>query len=147
KAIEFLDLALPRRRAARDRRGEAMTLFALAGVERDRGDLGKAQTYTEKAIEIIESLRAKVAGAELRASYLATNQGYYEQYFDLLMRLSQQAPGAGHDALALQAAERARARALLDSLVEARADIRQGIAPELLDRERSLQKELGAKED
>lgn len=147
KAIESLNLALPRRRAVRDRQGEARTLSALAAVERDRGELGKAQTYAEEAIWIIESLRAKVAGAELRTSYLATNQGYYEQYIDLLMRLHEQSPGAGHDALALQASEKARARALLDSLVEARADIRQGGDPALLARERSLQKQLGARED
>src|SRR5262249_39066944 len=48
-------------------------------------------------------------------------------------------------ALALQAVERARARSLLELLTEARADIRQGIDPALLDRERELQNRLSAK--
>src|SRR5207253_2958518 len=43
-----------------------------------------------------------------------------------------------------QAAERARARTLLDSLAEARGNIRQGIAPELLERERASQQKLDA---
>jgi CHAT domain-containing protein len=83
----------------------------------------------------------------LRASYLAAQQGSYELYIDLLMRLHEQSPGAGHDALALRASERARARALLDSLVEAGADIRQGVDPKLLERERSLQKQLNASQE
>ena len=41
--------------------------------------------------------------------------------------------------------ERSRARSLLETLAEARADIRQGVAPELLERERSLQQQINAK--
>ena len=99
KAHEHLGLALPLSRAIGERRGEATTLYALAGVERDRGRFSEAQAYTEDAIKIIESLRAKVAGAELRTSYLAAHQGYYELYIDLLMRLHEQSPASGHDAL------------------------------------------------
>jgi CHAT domain-containing protein len=58
------------------------------------------------------------------------------------MRLHRVNPKEGYDALALRAAERARARALLDSLTEARAEIRQGGSPELLQRERALQQKL-----
>jgi CHAT domain-containing protein len=58
------------------------------------------------------------------------------------MRLHRFNRKEGYDALALQASERARARALLDSLAEARANIRQGVPPELLQRERTLQKKL-----
>ena len=49
----------------------------------------------------------------------------------------------GEDSVAaLEVSERARARALLDSLLDARVDLREGIEPALLDRERSLQKQL-----
>lgn len=147
KAHEYLTRALPLSRAIGERRGEAATLYALAGVERDREKISEAQAYVEDAIKIIESLRAKVFGAELRTSYLAAQQGYYELYIDLLMRLHEQSPASGHDALALQASERARARSLLDSLAEARADIRQGVDQTLLERERSLQQKLNAKEE
>ena len=60
------------------------------------------------------------------------------------MRLHAQTPSAGFDAAALQAAERTRARVLLESLIEARADIRQGVDTRLLERERSLQRKLDA---
>jgi len=45
----------------------------------------------------------------------------------------------------LQAGERARARSLLEQLAESNADIRQGVAPQLLELERALQQQLSAK--
>src|SRR5262249_17904557 len=51
----------------------------------------------------------------------------------------------GHDAEALQASERSRARSLLESLTEAHADIRRGVDPELLGHKESLQQRLNAK--
>jgi CHAT domain-containing protein len=101
----------------------------------------------QEALDIIESLRTKVAGRELRASYLASKQNYYDFYINLLMQLHQRQPSEGHDAAALQATERARARNLLETLVEAHADIRQGIDPKLIERERTLQQQLNAKAD
>jgi CHAT domain-containing protein len=78
---------------------------------------------------------------------LSVNQFYYEFYIDLLMQRHAQEPSAGHDTRALQASEQARARALLESLVEARADIRQGGDPALLEREQTLQQRLSAQEE
>ncbi|MGH9854535.1 MAG: tetratricopeptide repeat protein, partial [Blastocatellia bacterium] len=147
KAIESLNRALSIRRENMNRRGEATTLYSLAVVERDRGNLTESRARVEEAIKAIESLRAKVVGTELRRSYFAAQQGSYDLYVDLLMRLHEQSPGAGHDARALQASESARARTLLESLIEARANIRQGADPALLDRERSLQKQLDVKEN
>lgn len=46
--------------------------------------------------------------------------------------------------LALQTSERARARGLLELLTEARADIRQGVDPKLLERERDVRQQINA---
>ena len=61
------------------------------------------------------------------------------------MRLRQRESLKGHDAAALEASERARARNLLMILAEAHADIRQGVDPSLLERERRVQQQLDAK--
>src|SRR5262249_49414785 len=98
----------------------------------------------EEALVIVEQLRTKIPGQELRASYFASIQGFFETYIDVLMRLHREDPGKDYNALALQAAEHARARSLLESLPEARANIREGVAPALLERERSLQQKLDA---
>jgi CHAT domain-containing protein len=99
----------------------------------------------EAALAIIETLRIKIAGQELRSSYYATIQDYYKLYIDLLMRLHKQQPDAGYDGKALQANERSRARSLLELLTEVRVDIRQGVDTKVVERERALQKQLNAK--
>src|SRR5689334_19019041 len=63
------------------------------------------------------------------------------------MRMHRAQPAAGYEAAALQASEQRRARSLLDILIEARADIRQGIDPALLERERSLAQQLSLKSE
>jgi CHAT domain-containing protein/tetratricopeptide (TPR) repeat protein len=145
KALDLYNQALPLNRAVGDRSGEADTLASIATVERDRGNLTEARVRIEEALTIVESLRTKIASQELRSSYFATVQQYYDFYIDLLMHLHQQQPSAGHDSTALQASERRRARSLLETLAEANADIRQGVDPTLVARERSLQQQLNAK--
>ncbi|MFL6209576.1 MAG: CHAT domain-containing protein [Pyrinomonadaceae bacterium] len=144
QARSFYQQSLQLSRAVADRSTEAATLRRLALVERDRGQLTEARTHIEAALAIVEHLRTRLAGQELRAAYFASVQECFATYITLLMRLHQLDPNSGYDALALQASERARARSLLDSLTEARADIRQGVAAPLLARERALQQKLDA---
>src|SRR5262249_39501960 len=66
---------------------------------------------------------------------------------DLLMRLDKEHPGEGFDAVAFEASEKGRARSLLEMLTEARAEIREGADPELIDRERTLRQMISDKAD
>lgn len=145
QALEYLNLALPLWREAGDRSYESQTLAAIANAERKEGSLDSATAHIKAALEIAETLRTKVSSAELRASYFASVQSYYEIYIDLLMRQHERRPTEGLALAALQVSERARARSLLEMLVEANADIRQGIDPALLTRERTLQEQLNTK--
>ncbi|MEW6734059.1 MAG: tetratricopeptide repeat protein [Acidobacteriota bacterium] len=145
KAVDYFNQALLLGKDIGNRTVTAVALFGIARFKRDSGELKAALTLTEQALTIIESLRSKFDIKELRASYSASVHDRYEFYIDLLMRLHQEQPAAGYDALALQASERARARTLLEALAEARVDIRQGINPDLLERERNLRQELNVK--
>ncbi|WP_193195464.1 CHAT domain-containing protein [Nostoc sp. MG11] len=129
-----------------DRTGEADTLYSIAITERDRGNLNAALSQIEATIKIVEDTRSKVTSQELRTSYFATVQKYYEFYIDLLMQLHKQNPSKGYDALALQASERSRARGLVELLTEANVDIFKGVDPKLLEEERRLQWQIDAKE-
>src|SRR5262249_30092768 len=60
--------------------------------------------------------------------------------------LSQQQPDAGPAAAAFGISERGRARSLLETLAEARADIRQGVDTALLAEERKLAGQIRVKE-
>lgn len=145
KGIDYCAQSLAIQRATDDLHAESITLKQMAVGERDRGNLAAAQTAIESAIVIVESVRMRVVSPEFRLSYFAGSQDYYEFYIDLLMRLHKQYPKDGYDAKAFQASERARARTLLDTLMEANADIRQGVEPGLLQREREIQRRLNAR--
>ena len=145
KGFDYCDQAQVVLRAIGDRRTQAITLKHIAIAERNRGNLAAALTAIESDIAIVESLRTKVINPDLRVSYFAESQNDYEIYIDLLMRLQKQHPNEGYNGKALQASERARARYLLDTLKEANADIREGVGPALLQRERDTQRRLNAR--
>ncbi|MEG5187368.1 CHAT domain-containing tetratricopeptide repeat protein [Microcoleus sp. B4-C3] len=144
KALEYYSQSLPLFRATGDRRGEATTLYGIAYAKRAQGNLTEALTNIESSLKIIENLRTKIASPELRSSYFATVQNYYELYIDLLMQLHKTNPKSGYDTKALEASERSRARSLLELLQESNANIREGISPDLLQQEKSLQQQLDA---
>ena len=81
----------------------------------------------------------------MRVSYLASKEEAYELYVDVLMQLHAKDPAARHDAEALQASERGRARSLLEMLNEAPADIEQGVGVDLVKREREIRQAINAK--
>lgn len=144
KALHSYEQSLLIWRAKGDRTEEANTLHKIALFERNRGNLIEARRRIATALDIFESLRARLANHELRASYLAWARDYYEFDLDLRMRLHELYPDAGHEAAALQASEAVHARSLLETLAEARVDIRQGVDSVLVKRERDLQKQLNA---
>ncbi|MEG3919575.1 CHAT domain-containing protein [Microcoleus sp. T3_A4] len=121
---------------------EAHIIYNLAILNRKQNNLTVAQTEIETAINIIESLRTQIGSQELRQSYFARNQDYYQFYIDLLMQLHLKNPDKGYDAQAFHASERARARSLLELLSEASANIRQGVDSQLLAQEQNLQQQL-----
>ncbi|MCI0621020.1 MAG: tetratricopeptide repeat protein [Acidobacteria bacterium] len=145
KALEHYDQALRLQRAIGDRKNEATTQLGIARAHRDLGNLIEARAHAEAALDIIETLRTTVASQDLRASFLASYRNAYELYIDLLMRLHQAQPTDAYVAQALLASERARARSLLETLTEAHADVRQGVDPLLLQRERDSQQQVNAK--
>ncbi len=144
KALEYYEKALPIWRAVGDRNGEVAALYGMAQAESDLDNLPGASKRTETALAIINTLRTKVASRDLRASYFASVQDLYKLHIDLLMRLHRRQPASRFDVAALKAYEQARARSLIDMLAEASADIREGVDPGLVARERSLQQMLNA---
>jgi CHAT domain-containing protein/tetratricopeptide (TPR) repeat protein len=145
KAFDYYNQSLSVSRLVNDQVSEAASLAIIAQLERDRSNLPEARKQIEAAIEIVDYLRSSIETQEIRTTYFATVKKYYDFYIDLLMRLHQQDGSGNYQAQALQVSERARARMLIESLIEAGAKIRQGVDSALLDRERELQKQLGAK--
>ena len=117
-------------------------LTALAKSERERGDLAAARRSVEESLRISESLRAELISPESRTAFLSGVQDSYRLYTDILMRQNAIEPKKGYDQLAMEIAERQRARSLLDLLAESGTNVRQGTDPALIERENALAKEL-----
>ena len=145
-AREMLGRALSLARALGDRSREAEIGLALARAERSGGDLQAALDRTRSTIEIIESIRTRVLDPRLRTSFLATKQDYYDFLIDSLMPGPGEPPAGSRVTEALQVSERARARSLLDILSESGADIRKGVDPALVERERRLRDQVNARD-
>ncbi len=145
EALENFNRATEISQAISDPTQEANVRYEIARVKLDLGELTESRRQIENTLNIVESLRTKVASQELRASYFATVQKYYDFYVELLMQMNGRQTGQGFDSEALQVSERARARSLLEILAEANASIREGVDAALLERERSLHHQLSGK--
>lgn len=124
----------------------AQNLLSLAKTEQSLQNLPQAREYIERAISLIESIRIKVSRQDLRASYFAAQQEYYEFYIDILMAQHKLEPDKGFSERALQISETARARNLLEALGTNQAEIRAGVSRELFDERQKLIQKINAKE-
>ena len=145
KALDYLNEARAISTAIGDPSSQASALYELARLELDRGNAVDASKLIEEATSTIESVRINLKSQQLRTSFLASVRKYYEFQIEVLMRLHQQRPNEGFNARALQISEKSRARSLLELLREARAEIRQGVDPSVIEREQSLRRLIAEK--
>jgi CHAT domain-containing protein len=145
KAIACFNEALTISKSIGDRASEAAALAKLARLEVDRNNLLEAKHLTETTLASVESLRVNLKSQQMRAAFFASVRDYHELYIEILMRLHHQYPTEGYEASALHASENARARSLLELLMEANAQIRQGVEPSLVEREQQIRRAISVK--
>ena len=145
RALQYYRDALPLSQRSTDPVAETMIHNNLAHLHRNIGNLAEAKRELEAALALIESQRTNVLSHELRASYFATVRSTYEFYIDVLMQMHRQSPNSGFDKEAFAISEKARARSFLESLSEARAQVRDGVDPALLEKERELSEAINSK--
>jgi len=146
--------ARDRWKAVGDSLGEALSLYGLAKVERQQKRLLEARQSIVDAIARVESVRTSTSNYRLRTTFFEARHDYYELEADIRMQLHYALQARGNVAAAkveleqaLFAAERARSRNLLDLLTESQADIRNGVDPVLLEKEKTLRREIDGKLD
>ncbi|SKB15676.1 conserved exported hypothetical protein [Planktothrix sp. PCC 11201] len=147
KSLELYHQSLKIRQEIGDRPKEALSRYRVATVERKQGNFAEAIAQMETVLTLIEDLRTKINNQDLRASFLASKQDYYQFYIDLLMQLNQQQPNQGWDGKALQISERAKARSLLDILAQAQGEVTSGVDPKLLTQKQTLKQKLSTLEE
>lgn len=141
QALVSLRQALPLL-AATERQNAIDALATIARAERKLGHLEASREAIVQALDKNEALRIKPASRALRSSLFALRQDFYDFYVDLLIELDRRHPGAGYDARALEASERARARSQLEALIESGVDLTRGGDPELRRRAAALEGEI-----
>src|SRR5215213_8710941 len=145
EALDYFNQSLSIFRSIGDLNNAATALEARARAEQQLGNLSESRKSIEESLSLIETVRAQSGSQQHRASYLASRETAYEFLVDLLMQLHVREPGKGHDAEALQASERGRARSLTEMLNEAHVDILEGVNAGLVEKERELRRSLNAK--
>jgi CHAT domain-containing protein/Tfp pilus assembly protein PilF len=138
-ALKKLDAAIALAREIVSPYTETRGQYFRAVALQRQGKLPEALEVIQSVIGSVETMRGSIARSDLRTSYLAAVRSYYDLYIDLLHQ-------RGDAAAAFEVSERARARALLEGLAESAAKIEKGVDPQLLAKERSVQRELNAKE-
>ena len=139
----LLEQAVALNRAFGRRQIEALTLYRLARLEAAQGQLAAAQSHALEALDLLETLRGRVADQTLRASFFASQQDYFELCTDLLMRQpDDRANPQQHAREAWRASERGRARTLRELLIEARANLTRGVPTPLLTESETLRRRL-----
>lgn len=123
-AQEALEQALELLRRTASTADQARTLYQLALARRDAGDADGARERVGDALELAESLRASIVNPHLRTSF----SGSFHEAYELAIELSLDSAGpARHNndgagmRRALELAERARARTLLELLGASRS--------------------------
>lgn len=106
------------------------------------GDAAQAVALLVPAIDLIESERAEISSPALRTSYFASQRAYYDLGIEARSSAKVPAREAASEVAALELAERARARALRDQLIERNIAIRPRAAPALLAEEQRAEDDL-----
>lgn len=142
EAIKKYESAIELWKYVRDGQGQALSLYGIARIERDRPNLANARDRVEEAIAIVEKLRNSVTERQLRMTYFAGKQDLYALAIDVRMQLYDAKKSQADLEAALAFSEKARARNLLDLLSEARADMYKGMSSQVADRNRRLDRQI-----
>ena len=99
-----------------EREQESAAFAGLARAQQRENALTEAIASIESALNILETSRGNLGNRELQVTYFATHRSWYELAVDLCMQLHAAHPTETYAQQAFNYTERARARALLDTL-------------------------------
>jgi CHAT domain-containing protein/tetratricopeptide (TPR) repeat protein len=113
---------------------------SLARTAFEGGALEEGQAHCEKALGMIEATRGELRNQDLKTSFFASQHSYYDLDIQILQRMDHAHPEEGYAWQAFLIAERARARTLLDQVME--ADTHPSASPALLALYEDVQRKL-----
>lgn len=118
-----------------ERKAHWQAFWGLARLFRRQERATAADQAFRQALEVIEDLRGSLRLESFKTSFFEDKIEVYAAYLEFLVGDGREKGGT---ARALEVAERARARAFLDTLAESRADLHETLPPEMLAAEADL---------
>ena len=125
-----------------DLNGRAEAFYGIAGAQFRLGHLKDALQAIDEALDLIEELRADSDAHDFQTQFFASRQHFYELQIELLMEMHRREPGGGYQEAAWVVSERARARALLETVKGSGGRIYSDRYINLIRREENLLEEI-----
>ncbi len=147
RARDFYNSALKTNRKTKDFLQLSETLYNFSKLEIIENNSGEALNNIKESITLTENLYTDVANANLKSSYFSTVFDRYELFINILMKTNKQNPIEDLSIQALQAAEKSRARVMLENLSLSESEFRKDADIETLKREKEIRVLLNSKAD
>ena len=141
--LESLEL----NKQVKDKFDEADTLYHLAQIDHLENKEMNALFSMQSSINVTESFYADILNSKLKSTYISNVFDRYKFYINLLMKMHKQSPNENYAIEALQAAEKARARSMLENLSLSEANFTKDADAETVKREKEIRVLLNAKAD
>ena len=116
--------------------------YGLGQCLEKQGDPDKALEYFRKSVDVIDSIRSRIFLETFKTGFARNKLGVFDSLLNLLFRLSNADPSGARLEEMFIVVEKAKARAFLECLGEARIDFRAGLAQGLQEREEEVSKEI-----
>lgn len=127
--------------------GAADALFDLARLDLGSNNFDSALTRNSESLSLTEQLQEKSGSDLLRSSFRSLSYERYLQQVEILMKLDSVSPNGDFAIRALQAAERARARSILENLALAEAGSEAPADNAVAEKEKELRESLNDRSD
>ncbi len=118
--------------------------YGLGQCLEKMGDSAKALGYYQKSMDVIDAIRSRILLETFKTGFARNKLGIFESVMNLLFKLSNEDPAASRLEEMFIIVEKAKARAFLECLGEARIDFRAGLTPGLKEREEAVSREISA---
>jgi CHAT domain-containing protein/Tfp pilus assembly protein PilF len=121
-----------------------MAYAGLASVHKKQGEYPEALKQYKEALKVIEGMRSQIQLGEQRSGFLSGKFEIYISLVSLLYELNQKQPMEGFGEESYHIAEKAKARAFLDSLQEGKTNLGSQLSMEFKEEENELLRKISA---
>ena len=146
-ALHFFELANETNRSVNNILAQSDNLYSIAAVEFAQSELEKAKVSIENSLFLTDKITDQTANSKLQRTFFSNIFDRYELYINLLMKIHGQNPNEDYAIKAFQAAEKSRARSMLENLSLSEADFTKDADAETIRREKEIRVLLNTKAD